>query len=176
MIWLSDPQGCHEATLSRCSTTALYAGSYDGRSATPFFRTPRALKGRDEANVRKQHVLHLAYVSDALRSYVSHHLSHARGVAGLHLTHEVAQQRACIVRSPVAANHREEHDGNLIQCRLPHLQQAPGSRQDALCGEDDEDIRLVDAYHTRREEDYHPACVRAAYSTVSMRVGSQTRV
>eukprot|EP00964_Phaeocystis_antarctica_P046773 scaffold27049_cov64-Phaeocystis_antarctica.AAC.1 len=95
--------------------------------------------------MRKQHVLHLAHVGDALRSHVGHHLGHAPLVAALHLPHEVAQQRACIFLSPVATNHREEHNGNLIQCRLPHLQQAPRPRQDALRGEDDEDVRLVNA-------------------------------
>eukprot|EP00964_Phaeocystis_antarctica_P021200 scaffold11744_cov82-Phaeocystis_antarctica.AAC.1 len=79
---------------------------------------------------------------------MSHHLGHAPLVAALHLPHEVAQQRACIVLRPVAANHWEEHDGNLIQCRLPHFQQAPRPRQDALGGENDEDVRLVNAYHT----------------------------
>eukprot|EP00964_Phaeocystis_antarctica_P088689 scaffold56457_cov70-Phaeocystis_antarctica.AAC.2 len=38
MIWLSDPQDCHETTLSRCSTTLLCAGSHDARSATSLFR------------------------------------------------------------------------------------------------------------------------------------------
>eukprot|EP00964_Phaeocystis_antarctica_P012765 scaffold7010_cov68-Phaeocystis_antarctica.AAC.3 len=95
--------------------------------------------------MRKQHVLHLAHVGHALRTHVGHHLGHAPLVAALHLTNEIAQQRACIFLRPVAANHREEHDGNLIQCRLPHLQQAPWPRQDALRGEDDESIRLVNA-------------------------------
>eukprot|EP00964_Phaeocystis_antarctica_P008194 scaffold4416_cov65-Phaeocystis_antarctica.AAC.2 len=38
MIWLSDPQDCHEMTLSRCSTTLLCAGSHADKSATFFFR------------------------------------------------------------------------------------------------------------------------------------------
>eukprot|EP00964_Phaeocystis_antarctica_P015015 scaffold8289_cov60-Phaeocystis_antarctica.AAC.2 len=38
MIWLSDPQDCHEMTLSRCSTTALCAGSHDAKSAASFFK------------------------------------------------------------------------------------------------------------------------------------------
>eukprot|EP00964_Phaeocystis_antarctica_P038860 scaffold22235_cov63-Phaeocystis_antarctica.AAC.3 len=98
-------------SLSRCSTTALCAGSHDARSATSFFRAPWTLKGRDEADMGKQHVLHLAHVSDA---YVGHHLGHARGVMKLHLTREVTQQGACTALSPVAANHRKEHDGSLM--------------------------------------------------------------
>eukprot|EP00964_Phaeocystis_antarctica_P041060 scaffold23479_cov70-Phaeocystis_antarctica.AAC.2 len=91
MIWLSDPQDCHEMRPSRCSTTALYAGSHDDRSATSLFRAPRTFQGRDEADVRKQHIFHFAHVGDALRAHVGHHLGHAPLIAALHLPHEVAQ-------------------------------------------------------------------------------------
>eukprot|EP00964_Phaeocystis_antarctica_P038757 scaffold22164_cov68-Phaeocystis_antarctica.AAC.3 len=89
------------------------------------------------SHVLLEHVLHLANVSDALLAHVGHHLGHTPFVVGLHLPHEITEQRACIVLSPTAANQREEHDGNLIHCRLPHLQQAPRPRQDALRGKDD---------------------------------------
>eukprot|EP00964_Phaeocystis_antarctica_P076331 scaffold47189_cov73-Phaeocystis_antarctica.AAC.5 len=126
-------------TLSRCSTSLLCAGSHDAKSAKSFFRRAhnRRSSGIEAGRPGR--------VSDETRPMCA---SSTSSTSRTSVTPCVAQQRACIVLSPVAANHREEHDGNLIQCRLPHLQQAPGSRQDALRGDDDEDVRLVNAYHT----------------------------
>ena len=72
-------------------------------------------------DVREVEDVLLAHIGHALRTHVGHHLGHARGVAALHLPHEVAQQRKCVVRSPAAAHHREEHDVGITFSAASHI-------------------------------------------------------
>ena len=85
----------------------------------------------------------VTHIGDALLANMGHHFVHARRVAAMHLAHKIAEQRARIIQGPTAVHHREEHNRHLCHCRLPHLHQAPGPRQDALRCEDNNDIRLM---------------------------------
>ena len=96
-------------------------------------------------SLRDTHTVHREGSERELAQYQAELATHRKELDEARLAHTEAKLEA-------AAHHGEEDDRHLVRRRLPHLHQAPRPREDALCGENDEHVRLVHALVEERAQ------------------------